>query len=237
MNRCLVGVLLTVLSLAGPARAQDVASGPDKGAPVPALKVYDATGAYKDKEVDYAADRKGRLTVYVLLQADKFDRPMNRFLKGVDGAVTKDFPAAHVVAVWLTGDADRTKALLPRVQESVRYESMALTCLGGTEGPTGWNVNGDAHLTVVVANKGKVAATFGYRSVNETDVPAVRAALNRAGGRCPPPRARGGGPSGRNSRCGPPSAPRTWAGCRHTLRALQAPDDQLQELPGPPGQR
>src|SRR5205823_4588027 len=107
MNRCRVGALLTVLSLAGPARAQDVASVPDRGARVPALKVYDATGAHKDREVDYAADRKGRLTVYVLLRADKFDRPMNRFLKGLDGAVTRDFPAAYVVAVWLTGDADR----------------------------------------------------------------------------------------------------------------------------------
>ena len=147
---------------------------------MPALQVYDATGAHNGQEVDYAADRKGRLTVYVLLRADKFDRPMNRFLKGLDGAVTKDFPAAQVVAVWLTGDSDRTKELLPRVQESVRYESTALTCLAGTEGPTGWNVNGDAYVTLVVASKGKVAAAFGYRSVNETDVPAVRAALKRA---------------------------------------------------------
>jgi hypothetical protein len=31
----------------------------------------------------------------------------------------------------------------------------------------------------VLANKGKVAATFGYPSLNETDVPAVRDAVRK----------------------------------------------------------
>jgi hypothetical protein len=35
-------------------------------------------------------------------------------------------------------------------------------------------------LTAVVANKGKVAAVFGYQSLNETDVPAVHEALMKA---------------------------------------------------------
>ena len=39
------------------------------------LKVFDATGPLKDKEVDYAAERKGKPTVYVFIQADKWDRP------------------------------------------------------------------------------------------------------------------------------------------------------------------
>jgi hypothetical protein len=30
-----------------------------------------------------------------------------------------------------------------------------------------------------VANKGKVAATFGYRSINETDVPKVKEELKK----------------------------------------------------------
>jgi hypothetical protein len=63
----------------------------------------------------------------------------------------------------------------------VGYGATALTCYpGGAEGPKGWGVNADAHLTAVLANKGKVAATFGYRSLNETDVPAVRDALKKA---------------------------------------------------------
>ena len=119
-------------------------------------------------------------TVYLFVRADKFDRPMNRFMKALDGAVQKDFPDTCVVAVWLTDDVAKTKELLPRVQQSVGYGATALTCYaGGAEGPKGWGVNADAHLTAVLANMGKVAATFGYRSLNETDVPAVRDAVKK----------------------------------------------------------
>ena len=41
-------------------------------------------------------------------------------------------------------------------------------------------MNPDARLTAVVANKGKVAATFGYQSINETEVPRVKEALKKA---------------------------------------------------------
>ena len=162
-------------------RAQDVASGPEKGAKVPALKVYDATGEHKDKTVDYAAERKDKATVYLLLRADKFDRPMNRFMKELDKLVKKDFADTYVVAVWLTEDAEKTKEYLPKVQQSVQYEATALTYFAGDKtGPKDWNVNIDAHLTAVVANKQKVAAKFGFNSINETDVPGVSDALKKA---------------------------------------------------------
>jgi len=159
--------------------AQDVTSGPATGEKVPALKVFDATGANKDKEVDYAADRKDKPTVYAFIQADRWDRPMHRFLAELDKAVPKESADAYLVAVWLTEKPDDTKAYLPKI--ATYYQNAALTCYtGGREGPKGWNVNADAHLTVVVAHKGKVAAVFGYKSVNETDVPAVRDALKKA---------------------------------------------------------
>jgi hypothetical protein len=171
---------LALLGLVAPASAQDVVSGPAAGEKVPALKVFDATGENADKDVDYAAERKDKPTVYLFVRADKFDRPMNRFMKTLDAAVKKDFGDAYVVAVWLTDDVAKAKELLPRVQQSVGYGATALTCYaGGAEGPKGWGVNADAHLTAVLANKGKVAAAFGYRSVNETDVPAVRDALKK----------------------------------------------------------
>src|SRR5262249_5861939 len=176
--------LCAFLSLAVPAFAQDVTSGPAKGDKVSAVKVYDATGANKDKEVDYAAERKDKPTVYLFIQADKFDRPMNRFMKELDKLVKKDFEDVYVVAVWLTDDKDKTKEFLPRVQQSVQYEATALTCFtGDKDGPKGWAINSDAHLTAVVANKQKVAATFGYRSINDTDVPAVRRSEERRVGK------------------------------------------------------
>ena len=173
--------LLAVVFIANWAPAQDVSSGPDKNAKVPALKVFDATGMNKEKDVDYAAERKHKPTIYFLVRADKFDRPMNRFMKGLDAEVKKESENAYIVAVWLTDNVDKAKERLPAVQQSVQYENTALTIFtGGKDGPKDWNANGDAHLTVVLANKGKVVATFGYQSVNETDVKAVRAAFKKS---------------------------------------------------------
>jgi hypothetical protein len=178
--RKFLGLVLCLPLVGAPARADDLTSGPEKGAKVPKLKVYDATGPNKEKDVDYAAERKDKPTVYLFIDAEKFDRPMNRFMKTLDGAVKKDFEGAYVVAVWLTSDADKTKEFLPRVQQSVGYEATALTLFPDKAGPKDWNVNADAHLTAVVANKGKVTATFAYQSLNETDVPKVKEALGKA---------------------------------------------------------
>ena len=62
--RHLVVFVSVSLWLASSSHAQEVITGPEKGAMVPALKVFDATGTHKDKEVDYAAERAGKPTVF-----------------------------------------------------------------------------------------------------------------------------------------------------------------------------
>jgi hypothetical protein len=85
------------------------------------------------------------------------------------------------VAVWLTDYPDKTKEYLPLAQQSLRFQKTALTCFTGEKaGPKDWNINSDAHVTAVVTTKGKVASTFGYRSINETDAPAVLDAYKKA---------------------------------------------------------
>jgi hypothetical protein len=165
-----------VFALIGVGRSADLESGPEKGAKIPALRVYDCTGENKGKTIDYAALRKGKVTIYLFLPADKFDRPMHRFIKKLDQTVNGDFEDVYLVAVWLTADEPATKERLPKIQMSVNYSTTALCSFGGTD-PKDWNVNGDAHLSVVVAAKGKVAARFAYKSVNDTDVPNVVNAL------------------------------------------------------------
>jgi hypothetical protein len=164
-----------------PAWAADLESGPEKGQAVPALKVQDVTGPNAGREIDVPAERKDKPTVYLFVVADKWDRPMARFLKGLDEAARKEGEDAAVVAVWLADDPGKAKEYLPVAQQSLQFQATALTCFtGGKAGPEGWGVNADAHLTAVVAGKGKVTAAFGHRSVNETDVPAVRDALKKA---------------------------------------------------------
>lgn len=175
---------LAILLLMASARAQDLVSGPDKDKPVPALQVFAATGPLEDKDVDYAAQRKEQPTVYLFIQANKFSRPMARFMRTLDEETRKLGEAPYIVAVWLTSDLEKTKQYLPRAQQSVRFERTALTCFTGDKGgPKDWNLNDDADLTAVVAKKGKVAAVFGYRSINETDAAKVVAALKKAAGK------------------------------------------------------
>src|SRR5262249_17020 len=143
--RCAVTLLTVVLLCSAVARAQDVQSGPDKGKAVPELKVHAVTGPVEGKELDYAAERKKKPTVYLFVNAEKWDRPMGRFVRALDDAVQK-MDGAAVVAVWVGGDADKNKEYLPNAQKSLNLKATALTAFtGDKEGPKGWNVNADAH--------------------------------------------------------------------------------------------
>jgi hypothetical protein len=153
----------------------DVASGPKDGEKVAALKVYAVSGDPKDKDVDYAELRKDKPTIYVFVSAKDFDRPMFRYLKKLDEDLGDD---GQVVAVWLTDDADKSKEYLPKIAQI--FKGTALAVFAGTAGPKDWGINSDARLTAVVAHKGKVVKSFGYGSLNETDVPAVVEALKKA---------------------------------------------------------
>jgi hypothetical protein len=169
-----------VLAFVSTASGQDLSSGPEKGKKLPALKVFDATGPHEGKELDYAAERKDLPTIYLFVPADKWDRPMARFLRKLDEAMAKEGKEASVVAVWLTDSQDKTREYLPRAQQSLQFQVTALTSYTGDKsGPNDWHLNGDAHLTVVVASRQKVAAVFAYRSVNETNVPMVYEALQK----------------------------------------------------------
>jgi hypothetical protein len=174
-------VSLVGLVLASPVGARDVASGPEAGKKVPVLKVFDATGSHANQELDYAAERADRPTVYVFVRADQWDRPMARFLRELDKAVARESVQTYMVAVWLTDDADKTKQYLPVAQRSLTLEHTALTCFTGDKaGPEGWGLSTEARLTAVVARRGRVMKAFGYQSVNETDVPAVQEAVRKA---------------------------------------------------------
>jgi hypothetical protein len=165
----LLGLLAAGLTHAG------VTSGPKKGKTIAPLKVFAVNGDPKDKEVDYAGLRKDRPTVYVFVSAKDFGRPMFRFLKKLDEALGDD---GAVVAVWLTDDAGKSKKYLPKIAQY--FQGTALTVFGDTSGPKDWGINPDAHLTAVVAHKGKVVRSFGYLSVNETDAPEVLQTLKKA---------------------------------------------------------
>jgi hypothetical protein len=170
---CAIAILPCTLSA-------QTSSGPTPGNRVEPLKALVVVGDGEGQEVDLAAKREGKPTIYAFIQADKWDRPVARFLKTLDEELNKDRPDAAIVAVWLTDDVEKGKEYLPRAQQSINLSRTTLSVyLGDKNGPTGWSVNPGAHLTAVVANKAHVEASFGYRSLNETNVPEVIQKLSR----------------------------------------------------------
>jgi hypothetical protein len=151
-----------------------VESGPSAGSKLEALKVVTATGDNAGKEADYAKERKDKPTIFVFVQADKWDRPTARFLRALDEALVKDHKDVQVIAVWLTDDVAKAKEYLPKAQESLKLSQTTFAVHPGEKsGPAGWGINADAHVTAVVAQDQKVTASFGFGSLNETDAPAV----------------------------------------------------------------
>jgi hypothetical protein len=176
-----ISAVVMCLALVGTLRAEDVQSGPKAGDKVAALKVLAATGDNAGKELDIAAERKDKPTVFIFINADQFSRPIARYLKVLDGAVNNLGNDAHIVAVWLTSDQDKTKAYLPKAQMSIQLEATTLAQFPGAKsGPDGWAINDRAFVTTVVAAKEKVTANFAYVSVNETDVRKVAAEVKKA---------------------------------------------------------
>jgi hypothetical protein len=169
-----------------PSARADVESGPKAGEKVPALKAFGVVGSVENKETDYAADRKDDPTVYLFVQTEHFGRPMARFIKTLDGEIGKADEKAAAVAVWIGERAafEMNKEYLPRVQMSLKLANTSVAAFDGEKGgPEGWAINPDAHLTVVVAHKGKVVKSFALTSVNETDARPVLAELRKATGK------------------------------------------------------
>ena len=183
MHRIQVCSVVVSLILVGSLHGEDVQSGPKAGDKVAALKVLAATGDNAGKEFDVADQRKDKATVFIFIDADQFSRPIARYLKVLDGAVNTIGNDVHIVAIWLTGDQEKTKAYLPKAQMSLSLEATTLAQFPGAKsGPEGWAINDRAFVTTVVANKEKVTANFAYVSVNDTEVRKVAAEIRKAVG-------------------------------------------------------
>jgi hypothetical protein len=177
-----VGLVTVALStLACISAGTAAGAGPTVGQAVPVLKVQamKSDGRYEDADAATAAADKP--VVYLLVQHSKWDRPIARFLKVLDEKLRDTSATAVGYAVFLSSDAEQVKEYLPRANQSLQFQNTTLSSYTDDgNGPADWNVNGDDSLTVAVAHKGKITATFSYVSTNETDVPAVLEALKKA---------------------------------------------------------
>lgn len=174
--RCWVAtVVICCVQLTGLSSIQaDPASGPGVGQDLKSVKVFVATGDDSGKEKDFVKERKEQPTVFVFVPADKFTRPMARFLKKLDEKLESDRQDVQIIIIWLTDDQTTSRERLPKIQESLKMQRTTWTVfVGDKNGPPEWGVNPDADITVVIANGPKSTWSDGYRSINETEVPKV----------------------------------------------------------------
>ena len=172
MRRFVALVIAIVLS-SSPVWA-DVVSGPGEGNDVEKFKVAVVAGESSGKELDFVTERKEKPTVFVFVLADKFSRPMTRFIKVLDDKLKAERTDVDIVAIWLTDDAAKSKDYLPKAFGSLKTERTAWSVFAGEKtGPNNWGINPDADITVVVSDGAKAKFSKGYRSINETEVPKV----------------------------------------------------------------
>jgi hypothetical protein len=173
-SRQIGAALVWTFALTSGALRAEVQSGLQVGSKVEPLKAIAVTGESAGKEIDFAAERKEKPTIFVFIQAENWDRPMARFLRTLDQALAKDRNEVRIIAVWLTDDVAKAKDYLPKAQESLKLSQTTFAVYDGDKnGPGGWGINPDAHCTALVVQDQKVSASFGFRSLNETDAPAV----------------------------------------------------------------
>ena len=171
---------LAVLAFVATLAHAAIESGPAVGAALPELKAFAVTGDDAGKKITFTTTRKTKLTVYVFIRADRFDRPIARYLKTLDKALVDLGRDTHVVAVWITEDADKTREYLPKVQQSMKFEAATLALYAEEKaGPSAWALNDRAHVTTVVTDGTMVKARFAEQSLNETNVPEVTVALKQ----------------------------------------------------------
>ncbi len=154
--------------------ADDIASGPKVGDKVEGFKADGVVGSVEGKEVDYLAERKGELTVFVFISQANFGRPAYRFLKALDDGLPEKSAG---VAIWLNDKKDDAKDYLTRASKSLNFGKISCGAFGDTAGPKNWGINSDAHMTVVVTKEGKATHVFAYKVVNETDAKKVLEAI------------------------------------------------------------
>lgn len=144
---------------------------------VPPLESVVCVGEKAGEKTDLTQWRGSKPTIYIYIQAEHWDRPIARLVRGLDVAVADKITDGGLVLVWLSNnEIERFREHLPRVQQSLKLSMTTYsTWPGDTFGPPAWAINRDDHVTVITANEGKIIARHAFRSTNEGDVNKILA--------------------------------------------------------------
>jgi hypothetical protein len=161
-----------------------VLSGPQPGEKLPAFKAEGVLNAEAGKTIEPVKDAKGGPIAIVFIH--EITRPALQLIRPVDAfgdKWSKDGLRTHFV--WLSADRAKTEEFIRRAEKSLNVKA-PVSIYSGLEGPDNYGLNRKVTITIVVANKDKVTASFAIIQPNETDAPKVLEAMAKAVDKKPP---------------------------------------------------
>ncbi|HMO37350.1 MAG TPA: hypothetical protein PKA06_15030, partial [Gemmatales bacterium] len=156
----------------------EIPIGPEKGQPVPSLKVTQIHGEHAGKQLD-AKDLAAKGVIYVTIQKDHWDRPIARVLKLLDQEVSKlDKSKPTIFVIWISKDSEHAEEYLPKAQQSLKLQSTSWNHFHGEiYDATGWQLSSDGPLNIVYAKEDKVLWGCCFTSLQERHVYKVMSLL------------------------------------------------------------
>jgi len=147
--------------------AAEIQSGLEKGKGVPAFDVKDVTGPHKDGEELCYRCRYGNQPV-ISIFAKEMTEEVAQLSKELDNVVAKnrDQKMAGFV-VLMSEDPAKAAPALTAAAQKYKISQMPLTTFKGTKGPSGYKINADADVTVMMWVDGKVKVSHG---MNKADI-------------------------------------------------------------------
>ena len=170
------GIVFGLMNFGG-IKAQQPSSVLVTGQVVPQLESVVCVGDKVGEKVDLVSARAQRPTIYIFIQAEHWDRPVARLVRGLDMKMTEKVTDGGLVVVWLSNnEVERFREHLPRVQQSLQLAMTTYSVWpGDVFGPAAWGLNRDDHVTVITAKAGRVLGRHAFRSTNEGDAAKVLA--------------------------------------------------------------
>jgi hypothetical protein len=145
-------------------------SGPQKGEPLPPLRVLDLTGPAKGREVDLVAEAGGAPLAVVFVH--EVTRQAAQVLRAIDQAVAVR-PSMKAAFVLLTADMNAAEQRTPMMQGSLQFKTRWAVSPDGREGPGAYGLNKAVTLTVLLAKENVVVLNRAIVSPSDVDGPPL----------------------------------------------------------------
>lgn len=158
-----------------------VFSGPQPGEKLTPFKVVTMTGPSQWKEATLMGKTDTGPVVIVFIH--QVTRPAFALIRPLDyygHELAKKGLKTYLV--WLTDDAEKTKAHIGRIVKAVKLKSPVAVSVDGIEGPGNYGLNRKVTLTILVGAGGKTKANFAIIQPNETDAPKILAWMAKLAG-------------------------------------------------------